>query len=100
MKISPELASSSPAIIRMVVVFPQPDGPSRTKNSLSAIVRLKSSTAMNLPHRLWIFLSSIDAIIGWFPLCKTDFAYLCKNGRRRNNLLTSLILRQPSKLKK
>jgi len=36
---------------------------------------------------LWIFLSSIDAIVGWFPLCKTDFAYLCKNGRRRNDHL-------------
>ena len=33
MMISPSVTSSSPAIIRMVVDLPQPDGPSSTRNS-------------------------------------------------------------------
>ena len=35
-------------IIRSVVDFPQPDGPTNTTNSLSSIVRLKSFTAVTL----------------------------------------------------
>ena len=42
---SPELISSSPAIIRSVVDFPQPDGPTSTMNSLSSIIMEKSFTA-------------------------------------------------------
>ena len=42
---SPPLISSRPAIIRRVVDLPQPEGPTRTMNSRSAISRLKSSTA-------------------------------------------------------
>jgi hypothetical protein len=36
MRIVPSLMSSSPAIIRSAVVLPQPDGPTRTRNSPSA----------------------------------------------------------------
>ena len=36
--ISPSLISSSPAIIRSSVDLPQPDGPTSTQNSPSAIV--------------------------------------------------------------
>ena len=63
MRISPSVASSKPAIMRMVVVLPQPDGPSRTKNSLSAMVRSKLSTPTKLPQRLPIFRNCILAII-------------------------------------
>src|SRR5438874_2814075 len=42
---SPELARSRPAAIRRTVVFPDPDGPTRTRNSPSAMSRSRSSTA-------------------------------------------------------
>ena len=41
-RISPSVISSSPATIRSAVVLPQPDGPTRTMNSPSAISRLRS----------------------------------------------------------
>src|ERR1041385_7707887 len=40
----PSEISSSPAIIRSVVDLPQPEGPTRTTNSLSGTERLKSLT--------------------------------------------------------
>src|SRR5262245_46204248 len=43
--ISPREIDSSPAIIRSAVVLPQPDGPTNTTNSLSAMSRLSSRTA-------------------------------------------------------
>src|SRR5262245_41638380 len=49
MRISPEEISSSPAIMRKVVVFPQPDGPTNTMNSLSRAWRLTSLTAWTWP---------------------------------------------------
>ncbi len=41
----PAVIGSSPAIIRSAVVFPHPDGPTKTTNSPSAISRSKSETA-------------------------------------------------------
>src|SRR5215212_8182809 len=41
----PAVISSSPARQRSAVVFPQPDGPTRTRNSLSLINRSRSLTA-------------------------------------------------------
>src|SRR2546429_1461226 len=41
----PEAMSSSPAIMRRAVVLPQPDGPTKTTSSPSAISRLRSLTA-------------------------------------------------------
>jgi len=46
---SPPEISSRPATMRSVVVLPQPDGPTRTTNSLSLIVRLALSTALTPP---------------------------------------------------
>ena len=40
MRISPEVIVSSPAIMRRVVVLPQPDGPTNTMNSPSWISTL------------------------------------------------------------
>src|SRR5690606_2576447 len=42
---SPSSGCSKPAIMRRVVVLPQPEGPSRAKNSPSAMSRLTPSTA-------------------------------------------------------
>jgi len=46
MAIAPEVGSSSPATIRRAVVFPQPDGPTRTMNSPSVMVQVSASTAV------------------------------------------------------
>src|SRR5579883_796325 len=43
--ISPPEISSRPAIMRNVVLFPQPDGPTRTTNSLSGMSRSMPRTA-------------------------------------------------------
>ena len=48
----PSVGSSNPAIIRRVVVFPDPDGPSMLKNSPSAISRSMPATAATSPKRL------------------------------------------------
>ena len=66
-KTSPLVTFSRPAIILIVVVLPQPEGPNKTKNSSSGIVRLKLSTPTKLPHRFVRFFNSISAIIF---LCK------------------------------
>jgi hypothetical protein len=43
--IVPSVTASRPAIIRSAVVFPQPDGPTKTMNSPSSILRSNASTA-------------------------------------------------------
>src|SRR5215470_14108765 len=43
-RISPDVTASRPAIMRKVVVLPQPDGPTKTTNSLSWICRSTSFT--------------------------------------------------------
>ncbi|CAB5147823.1 unannotated protein [freshwater metagenome] len=45
----PDVGSSSPAIIRSVVVLPQPDGPSNAKNEPFGITNERSSTALKSP---------------------------------------------------
>src|SRR5438309_5145810 len=49
MWISPEVGRSSPAIMRSSVVFPEPEEPSRTRNSPSRIDRSTPSTAWRSP---------------------------------------------------
>ena len=51
-RICPELGSSSPAIIRSVVVLPQPEGPSSMKNSPSPMVKVESSHRDEVAERL------------------------------------------------
>ena len=62
MKISPLVGSSSPAIIRSVVVLPQPEGPSSMKNSPSSTVNVDDLTALNDPKSLRTFLIMICAM--------------------------------------
>src|SRR3954453_2810453 len=57
MRMLPPLGSSSPAIIRKVVVLPQPEGPSSVNNSPSAAVSVAPSTATRGP-KLFERLSS------------------------------------------
>ncbi len=48
----PEVGSVKPAIIRSVVVLPQPEGPSSEKNSPDAMSRSRSLTTVSLPNSL------------------------------------------------
>src|SRR5881398_1305079 len=50
MRMSPEVGSSRPAIIRRSVVFPEPDGPRRTRNSPSRLCRSTLLTAPTFPR--------------------------------------------------
>ena len=54
-KMRPPVGSSSPAIIRKVVVLPQPEGPSRQKNSPFPTVKSAPRTAAKLPKDFWRF---------------------------------------------
>ena len=45
MVIVPSVTSSKPAIMRSMVDFPQPDGPTSTMNSPSSMCNDRSSTA-------------------------------------------------------
>jgi hypothetical protein len=47
--ITPRLGGMKPAIIRSIVVLPQPEGPSSETNSPAAMSRLNSCTATDLP---------------------------------------------------
>src|SRR3954447_12902179 len=58
-RIRPSSGSTNPAIIRSVVVLPQPLGPSREKNSPSRIERFTSRTAAWSPNCLLTESSTI-----------------------------------------
>src|SRR5262245_31228400 len=58
---SPPVTSSSPAIIRSVVVFPHPEGPTRTRNSWSRTVRSMPATATTSPKRFSTFSRTTSA---------------------------------------
>src|SRR6186997_1068558 len=51
--IAPPLGSTKPAIICRVVVLPQPDGPSRETNSPFSTAKVRPSTAVWVPKRLF-----------------------------------------------
>src|SRR5262245_60556260 len=52
MRMSPAVGSSKPAIIRISVVLPEPDGPRIEKNEPAGICSETSSTAVKGPNRL------------------------------------------------
>src|SRR5438034_235638 len=60
--IRPSSGTSKPAIIRSVVVLPQPLGPSNEKNSPSPIETETSSTAVTPPKRLLTPSTAIPAL--------------------------------------
>src|SRR3954468_23666250 len=61
-RISPPVGNSRPAIMRRVVVLPQPEGPSMTKNSPSSTVKLEPLTATKSPNAFCRMLTVICAI--------------------------------------
>src|SRR5439155_2244499 len=62
MAISPAVISSSPATMRRVVDLPQPDGPTRTMNSLSRMWRFTSLTACTSSYFLLRSFTSTSAM--------------------------------------
>ena len=66
-RIAPSVGASKPAIIRRVVVLPQPDGPSSEKNSPAAIVKQASSTATKSAKRLVTWSISMTTAAGTPP---------------------------------
>src|SRR5262249_46276327 len=66
MRTAPALASMKPAIMRKVVVLPQPDGPSSTTNSPSATSSDRSSTASTSANFL-LMLARCNAAIVTLP---------------------------------
>ncbi len=61
MMTSPAVARSRPAIMRRVVVLPQPEGPSRQTTSPAATDRSASRTAVKSPNVLVILrISMVD----------------------------------------
>src|SRR5215212_1077679 len=72
-RIRPEVTSSRPASIRSRVVLPQPDGPTRTMNSASAISRSTPSTARTPFPKTFVTCSTvIFAIARAEPLLGVD----------------------------
>src|SRR5258707_1125369 len=61
-RMRPEDGSSRPAIMRKVVVLPQPEGPSRQKNSPFPMVKVESLTATKSPKALCRFSTRISAM--------------------------------------
>src|SRR5262249_34897275 len=70
-RIRPPETRSSPASIRSAVLFPQPDGPTRTMNSPSAISRSRSLTATVSPNFFVtcskVTLAMCSGLPGWIP---------------------------------
>src|SRR5271165_6223854 len=67
-QISPDVISSNPAIIRNVVDLPQPDGPTRTTNSWSAMSRLIPFTACTpASYSLMTLRQDTSAMVVPFP---------------------------------
>src|SRR5260370_1953308 len=60
--IDPALGSSSPAIMRNVVVLPQPEGPSRQKKPPSSTVKVEPRTALKEPKDFSRSCTRISAI--------------------------------------
>src|SRR2546427_1178998 len=67
MRISPDVGRSSPAIIRSSVVLPEPEEPSRTRNSPSRIERSTPSTAWSSAKCFLRFRISTPATVGPLP---------------------------------
>ena len=55
-EISPWLISSSPAIMRKVVLLPHPEGPTSTRNSRSATSMLTSRTTLTCCPRASVYV--------------------------------------------
>src|SRR5438105_2664839 len=82
--IEPPEVSSSPAIIRRSVDLPQPDGPTRTRNSPLSISRETASTATTSPPKTFVTRSStISATAADLYRTGPDFAMALTTFRER-----------------
>src|SRR6056297_243494 len=63
-RISPSVGSSRPAIMRRLVVFPQPDGPRSVTNAPSGISSDERCTAVKVPNRLTMLFKVTELIHG------------------------------------
>src|SRR5215470_15963462 len=81
-KISPDVTSSRPAIIRSVVLLPQPEGPTSTTSSLSGISRLMPRTASTASKRLVTLRRLTSAMISAFrrPGCQAGDVVVHQEG--------------------
>src|SRR5512132_548614 len=61
--IRPDVTFSRPATIRSAVVFPHPDGPTRMRNSPSATVSERSSTAATRLSNSFVTRSNLTSAI-------------------------------------
>src|SRR5207302_7040336 len=69
-RISPASGRSNPAIMRSNVVLPQPEGPSRVKNSPACTARLTLSTAVSGPKRRVTLRISRSAMRKWLAVAR------------------------------
>src|SRR5689334_8709233 len=76
-RISPSVTSSRPAIIRRVVLLPQPDGPTSTMNSLSSMSRSIPRTASVRSY----FLTTLRKATLAIPELSLDLALCCARGQ-------------------
>src|SRR5713226_312205 len=86
---SPRVGSSSPAIIRRSVVFPEPEGPRKTMNSPSRVSRLTSLTAPSCPCLKTLVKSLVSTIAiarpgssRLLPLVEDTLDFLLGRGHR------------------
>src|SRR5712691_3238047 len=63
--ISPAVGGMNPAVRRSVVVFPQPEGPSRVRNSPSRTTRDRSRTTQRLPYAFPTPARLSSAMLRW-----------------------------------
>src|ERR1700674_4380547 len=91
-RISPEVGSSRPAIMRSSVVFPEPEGPKRTRNSPSRLSKSTPTTAPTWPWRKTLVSARVwtIAIPRSLPLVEDPLDLLL--GRARGVLRTQHVL--------
>ena len=90
----PRVGCSKPAIMRRVVVLPQPLGPSRAKNSPGATARLSSRTASTSLLTTAEFLADVNELDVHLAHITHPKAYSSMEGaprftKRAQNLLPS-----------
>ncbi|MNT73935.1 hypothetical protein D3C72_2126960 [compost metagenome] len=88
-KTLPEVAFSSPAMMRKVVDLPQPDGPSSTQKLPGAIFRSTECKAVVLPQDLATCVNSMDDIApvyeGTMTICLQTFPHIRAISKRQRS---------------
>ena len=79
----PVSGDSNPAMMRSVVVLPQPDGPSKPKNSPRSTATETSATAAVAPKRLEILLRERSGM-RYQAFRSTDFSQALARVKRPN----------------